>query len=69
MRLIVSLSLELVGDLKSNVQTDVPWTIVGFVFQFIIRRKYTKWWSRYNYILSAALDASVALSVVVIFFW
>jgi hypothetical protein len=69
MRSIVSPLLDFSGVSNLNCFPDVPWTIVGFVFQFIIRRKYTTWWSRYNYILSAALDASVALSVVFIFFW
>ncbi|KII89388.1 hypothetical protein PLICRDRAFT_41036 [Plicaturopsis crispa FD-325 SS-3] len=46
----------------------VPWTIVGFVFQFVIRRRYFAWWTKYNYVLSAALDSGLAISVVVIFF-
>ncbi|KAI5830219.1 small oligopeptide transporter [Schizophyllum commune Tattone D] len=46
----------------------VPWAIVGFVFQFVIRRRYFSWWTKYNYVLSAALDAGTAISVVVIFF-
>ncbi|KAG2117614.1 OPT oligopeptide transporter [Suillus clintonianus] len=35
------------------------WAIVGFIFQ---------WFMRYNYILSAGLDAGVAISLIVIFF-
>jgi len=46
----------------------VPWAIVGFIFQYVIRRRHFSWWAKYNYILSAALDAGVALSVILIFF-
>ncbi|KAG9041979.1 hypothetical protein FS837_011505 [Tulasnella sp. UAMH 9824] len=46
----------------------VPWTIVGFIFQYLIRRRHFAWWAKYNYVLSAALDSGVALSVIFIFF-
>ncbi|KAG8844062.1 hypothetical protein FRB96_003295 [Tulasnella sp. 330] len=46
----------------------VPWAIVGFIFQFVIRRRHFAWWSKYNYVLSAALDSGVAISIVVVFF-
>ncbi|KAJ7877622.1 OPT oligopeptide transporter [Mycena leptocephala] len=41
----------------------VPWAAVGFIFQYVIRR-----WTKYNYVLSAALDSGVAVSIIVIFF-
>jgi len=44
------------------------WALVGFIFNFLIRRYRLRWWMRYNYILSAALDAGVAISMVLIFF-
>ncbi|KAH7915147.1 OPT oligopeptide transporter [Hygrophoropsis aurantiaca] len=44
------------------------WLLVGFIFQWFMRRYHFRWWMRYNYILSAALDAGVALSLLVIFF-
>lgn len=31
----------------------VPWTIVGFIFQFVIRRRHFSWWAKYNCALSA----------------
>ncbi|KAG8844060.1 hypothetical protein FRB96_003293 [Tulasnella sp. 330] len=46
----------------------VPWAIVGFIFQFVIRRRHFTWWAKYNYVLSAAMDSGLALSVVFIFF-
>ncbi|KAF8078330.1 OPT oligopeptide transporter [Lyophyllum atratum] len=44
------------------------WGIVGFVFNYFIRRYHFRWWMRYNYILSAALDAGVVIALIVIFF-
>ncbi|KAF8233764.1 OPT superfamily oligopeptide transporter [Tricholoma matsutake] len=37
--------------------------MVGFIFQYIIRKRHFSWWAKYNY-LSAALDAGVAVSAV-----
>ncbi|KAI8050609.1 oligopeptide transporter 6-like protein [Syncephalis plumigaleata] len=42
--------------------------ILGFIFQFYLFRYRQKWWARYNYILSAGLDAGVAISSFIIFF-
>lgn len=44
------------------------WAIVGFIFNFFIRRNHFRWWMRFNYILSAGLDAGVAISLIIIFF-
>ncbi|OCH90572.1 oligopeptide transporter [Obba rivulosa] len=44
------------------------WFLVGFIFQFIIRRKNFAWWSKFNYVTSAALDSGTSLSVLFIFF-
>lgn len=46
----------------------VTWAIVGFIFQFVIRRRHFSWWTKYNYVLSAALDSGLAVSAVLIFF-
>ncbi|KAG0697046.1 OPT oligopeptide transporter protein-domain-containing protein [Suillus ampliporus] len=46
----------------------VPWALVGFVFQYVIRRRNFSWWTKYNYVLSAALDAGLAVSVIFIYF-
>ena len=46
----------------------VPWALVGFTFQYVIRRRHFSWWTKYNYVLSAALDSGVAIAVVLIFF-
>jgi len=44
------------------------WFMVGITFQYFIRRYHFTWWSRYNYILSAAMDSGVAISTIIIFF-
>jgi OPT family small oligopeptide transporter len=46
----------------------VPWAAVGFIFQYVIRRRHFSWWTKYNYVLSAGLDSGVAISILVIFF-
>nr|GAT55049.1 OPT oligopeptide transporter [Mycena chlorophos] len=52
----------------ANSNNYVPWALVGFLFQYVIRRRHFAWWTKYNYVLSAALDSGVAVSAVVIFF-
>ena len=44
------------------------WFLVGFVFQYLIRRRHFAWWSKFNYVTSAALDTGTVLSILFIFF-
>ncbi|KAJ7946807.1 putative Oligopeptide transporter [Quillaja saponaria] len=44
------------------------WIIVGTIFNFFVFRYRKKWWQRYNYVLSAALDAGVAFMAVLLYF-
>ena len=44
------------------------WLLVGIIFNFFVFRYRKKWWTRYNYILSAGLDAGVAFMGVVLYF-
>nr|GMC55118.1 oligopeptide transporter 4-like [Ipomoea batatas] len=44
------------------------WIMVGTIFNFFVFRYRKKWWQRYNYILSAALDAGVAFMAVFLYF-
>jgi len=44
------------------------WISVGFVFQYWIRRRNFAWWSKFNYVTSAALDIGTLFSVLFIFF-
>lgn len=43
------------------------WIIVGIVFNYYIFRYRKTWWQRYNYVLSAALDAGVAFMAVLVY--
>ncbi|KAL2838615.1 OPT oligopeptide transporter protein-domain-containing protein [Aspergillus pseudoustus] len=43
------------------------WVIVALVFGWVIRRRKGAWWTKYNFVLSAALDSSVSVAGVVIF--
>ena len=47
----------------------VPWAIVGFIFQYVVRRKHFSYWAKYNYVLSAALDAGTAVGLILVYFW
>jgi hypothetical protein len=44
------------------------WLVIGTFFNFFVFRYRKKWWQRYNYILSAALDAGVAFMAVLLYF-
>jgi len=46
----------------------VSWFILGIVFQFYIFRYRNSWWSKYNYVLSAAMDTGVAICGLFLFF-
>lgn len=44
------------------------WILVGTIFNYFVFRYRKKWWQRYNYVLSAALDAGLAFMGVVLYF-
>lgn len=44
------------------------WAVVGLTFGWWIRRRVWGWWYKYNFVLSSALDSSVSIAGVVIFF-
>ncbi|XP_075642837.1 oligopeptide transporter 4-like isoform X2 [Castanea sativa] len=44
------------------------WILVGTIFNFFVFRYQRNWWQRYNYVLSAALDAGVAFMAVLLYF-
>lgn len=51
-----------------NLSYIFPALYCAFAFMYIIKRRYLGWFEKYNYVLSAALDAGVAFSAVIIFF-
>jgi OPT family small oligopeptide transporter len=44
------------------------WAIVGLLFNYWIMRRFPGWWTKYNYLTSAGLDAGLIISTVVVFF-
>ncbi|KAH8703517.1 OPT oligopeptide transporter protein-domain-containing protein [Talaromyces proteolyticus] len=44
------------------------WAVVGLIFGWFIRRRLHAWWYKYNFVTSSALDSSVSMAGVVIFF-
>lgn len=44
------------------------WIFIGFIFNYLVLRYRKNWWQKYNYILSAALDAGVAFITVLLYF-
>ncbi|KAE9619664.1 putative oligopeptide transporter, OPT superfamily [Lupinus albus] len=46
----------------------IMWGIVGIYFNFYVYRKFKAWWARHTYILSAALDAGIAFTGILLYF-
>lgn len=46
----------------------ISWSIVGYFFQSYVKRRYTAWWTRLNFITSCGLDFGLALGTFVLFF-
>lgn len=46
----------------------LSWGIVGFIFQFWIKKRHFRWWSRLNFLTSSGLDLGLALATLFIFF-
>ncbi|TQV99949.1 small oligopeptide transporter, OPT family [Cordyceps javanica] len=44
------------------------WGVVGFVFQFWIKKRHFGWWSRLNFLTSCGLDLGLAFGTLVLFF-
>ena len=43
------------------------WFTVAFIFQYLIRKYNFRWWSKYNFVASAALDSGTIFSTLVVF--
>lgn len=46
----------------------LSWGIVGFVFQYWVKKRHFGWWRRLNFLTSSALDLGLALATLFIFF-
>ncbi|KAM4066571.1 OPT oligopeptide transporter protein [Hirsutella rhossiliensis] len=52
----------------SNLAYKTPGMLLSFVFMYWLPRRRLAWWTKYNYTLSAALTAGLAVSALVMFF-
>lgn len=44
------------------------WIIMGVIFNYFVFKYRKGWWTRYNYVLSAALDAGLAFATLLLYF-
>ncbi|CAN1336925.1 Oligopeptide transporter 3 [Linum perenne] len=44
------------------------WLMTGMIFNYFVFKYHKRWWQKYNYVLSAALDAGTAFMGVLLFF-
>ncbi|KAF9774159.1 hypothetical protein IL306_007909 [Fusarium sp. DS 682] len=44
------------------------WALFGLLFGVLVKKRKASWWQRFNFVLSSALDCSVAIAGIVIFF-
>ncbi|KAH7287973.1 hypothetical protein KP509_31G005700 [Ceratopteris richardii] len=45
----------------------IVWFTIGLIFNFYMARSHKRWWQRYNYVLSAALDAGTAFMGILLY--
>ncbi|KAK9463202.1 OPT oligopeptide transporter protein-domain-containing protein [Lipomyces oligophaga] len=50
-----------------NLSYYIGGAYFSFFFMYLIRRRYTAWWTKYNYVLTSGLSAGVAFSGIIIF--
>ena len=48
-----------------NVSSNI---VVGFIFQYVVRKRNFRWWSKFNYVIGAGLDAGTGIGAIVVFF-
>ncbi|THH02009.1 hypothetical protein EW026_g784 [Hermanssonia centrifuga] len=57
------------GNIPPATPTNyASWCLVGFIFNYVVRRRNFSWWAKYNYVLSAGLDSGLAIGTIIIFF-
>lgn len=44
------------------------WALVGFLSNYVLKRRRPELWQRYNFVASAAMDMSLAVALVIGFF-
>jgi len=58
----------LISYAPTNLSYIISGMYIAYAFMHHIKKRYISWFEKYNYVLSAALDAGVAFSAVIIFF-
>lgn len=62
----------IIGGLFQFAPYNLSYVTTGlyfsFFFMYYVKRRYTTWWEKYNYVLTASFSAAVAFSAVIIFF-
>ncbi|KAL0081202.1 OPT family small oligopeptide transporter [Phycomyces blakesleeanus] len=43
------------------------WSLFGFIFMFVLRKYRKNWWTKYNYVTSAAFDSGCAIAALIVF--
>ncbi|KAJ6496047.1 hypothetical protein C8R45DRAFT_152975 [Mycena sanguinolenta] len=49
----------------AHIRPAVP---IGYLFNVFIKRRYSAWWSKYNYLTTTAFSAAIAVCGIIIFF-
>ena len=44
------------------------WFLTAFVFNFLIHRRFTAWWRKYNLVSSIGMDCGVAITIIIVYF-
>ncbi|KAK1309782.1 Oligopeptide transporter 5 [Acorus calamus] len=66
---LINIPLILTGTKGMPPATTVnfwSWFFVGFLFNYVVYRRYKGWWAKYNYVLSNALDAGCAFMALLV---
>lgn len=51
-----------------NISYVTPTVMVGFAFNYYIKRRYSLWWQKYAYVLTSSFSAGIAIAAIIIFF-
>ncbi|GAA5831598.1 hypothetical protein JCM3766R1_004947 [Sporobolomyces carnicolor] len=66
----VNIPVALTGAIYMPPATGInfsSWFLVSLIFQYLLRRHRFRWWSKFNFVLSAGLDSGTVLCAIVIF--
>lgn len=64
----VVITLGMIGYAPYNLSYYTPALYLSIAFMYVIRKRYTAWWEKYNYTLAGGLNGGIAFSSIIIFF-